>query len=644
MALLLTTSTTSMAMLLLLFLISFASTNLVLFVEGNTPGICNPLSVEDECANEGCFVCPSGDGDSSNNGGGNIRCRVDETFCRANNNNGNAGGGAGGNAGGGAGGNEESRVCFSIRDELECTNTECTVCEGTDINGRPPLCRPSEDKCPSAIGTGSGGSGSGSGNQQQLCHRIRDQEDCETEGCFFCADQGLCRVAEEACPGNGGRNPCKGLAEDECSTSEGDTCTWCDDAAICIGSRAPRCPGPNDGERPFNPCLEFVDEGQCIAGTSAKCRWCPDDNACRIGKASCSDGSAGVVGNPCKDATASDTCGAITGCVWCQNNNKCKRGVERCEEGDGDGPVRGNPCRQFDEAECTEDNNCQWCTEQSRCKKTDDVCDAPSNDVDFDVDFEQGGFQVFNGGLGVADEDRVRVMLKHIFEVAGDSETRLGPSFIDLENRPFFVSQEEGTFFGDMTARKITFEVPVDDVGNLSLEVFFMMEDGTITSPTGEEFDVKEGDIKFNINSESWNFCDAVSNPCGDGTVPSSEYLDVALEVLGKLPQPEEDDVDGSVFFLGGDIPMKLTNQLVVDGEVDVMPEGFPRIESSDQGTVVVFRFPRFNQNLIYDPTIGTGELATKSDPGSVASSVHPSSCFVFAVSMLLSGMTMVTV
>jgi hypothetical protein len=124
-------------------------------------------------------------------------------------------------------------------------------------------------------------------------------------------------------------------------------------------------------------------------------------------------------------------------------------------------------------------------------------------------------------------------------------------------------------------------------------------------------------DVKFNIQIPSWNFCDTTSNPCGDGTV-SSQYIDVAVEVLGSIDIPEQDDVDGS-FVLGENIPLKLklTNQILVDGEVGVMPDGFPRVENSDDGSVFIFRFPRFENSIVYDPVINSGELARQDGTGS---------------------------
>jgi hypothetical protein len=131
-------------------------------------------------------------------------------------------------------------------------------------------------------------------------------------------------------------------------------------------------------------------------------------------------------------------------------------------------------------------------------------------------------------------------------------------------------------------------------------------------------------DIKFNVNMFNWTFCDAVSNPCGNGT-ETSKYIDVAAEILGSESIPEEDETDSMVFNLGGGIPLLLSNQIQVDGETDAMPLGFPRVENSDQGTVFIFRFPRFQSTVEYDPIVQTEAMITITPPPTSPPSNLPS-------------------
>jgi hypothetical protein len=131
-------------------------------------------------------------------------------------------------------------------------------------------------------------------------------------------------------------------------------------------------------------------------------------------------------------------------------------------------------------------------------------------------------------------------------------------------------------------------------------------------------------DVKFNVNMFNWTFCDAVSNPCGNGT-ETSQYIDVAAEILGSESIPEEDETGSMVFNLGGGIPLLLSNQIKVDGEIDAMPLGFPRVENSDQGTVFIFRFPRFESTVEYDPIVQTEAMITITPPPTSPPSNLPS-------------------
>ena len=66
--------------------------------------------------------------------------------------------------------------------------------------------------------------------------------------------------------------------------------------------------------------------------------------------------------------------------------------------------------------------------------------------------------------------------------------------------------------------------------------------------------------------------------------------------------------------MLGGGVPLILSSQVEVDGVSDAMPEGYPQLETTEDGTVFVFRFPVFSETLVYDPIVGTGALVVTSD------------------------------
>ena len=78
-----------------------------------------------------------------------------------------------------------------------------------------------------------------------------------------------------------------------------------------------------------NPCKGFEFDADCPVDV---CQFCAEQEKCKKGQATCDDGSAGVRGNPCKDATELESCGNIQGCLWCEDNSKCKKDSDGCEE------------------------------------------------------------------------------------------------------------------------------------------------------------------------------------------------------------------------------------------------------------------------------------------------------------------------
>ena len=79
---------------------------------------------------------------------------------------------------------------------------------------------------------------------------------------------------------------------------------------------------------------------------------------------------------------------------------------------------------------------------------------------------------------------------------------------------------------------------------------------------------------------------------------------------------------DSIEYDLGGDVPLTLSDRVLVDGTWTSMPSGYPHMEIQGGSAIFVFRFPTFSVNATYDPTIGTGQDETTS----VESTSSPSS------------------
>ena len=332
---------------------------------------------------------------------------------------------------------------------------------------------------------------------------------------------------------------------------------------------------------------------------------------------SCADGTAGERGNPCRLADSEDSCAETDGCLWCgltNSTSKCRRAtntacwIDDVDEITGEVDINGlftGPCFTIDaQPECNERDECQWCEAQLRCKGNEAKCHAPSGDVTLDLGEDSAGsFEIQDDGLGPTDPNAVSIVLSYLYEVTEDGVT-IDASLVDLDLQEYKVKQSVDFFFGDIEARQIAFKAVVAGVGTIDMVAYIILSNGTISTPDGEEtWDVQEGDIKFNVDLKDWTFC-GTDSPCGDSTEVSA-FIDLALEIRGISDEPVQSEVDSMLFNLGGNVPLILSSVVEVDGFMQDMPDGFPRLESTeDEGFVFVFRFPTFAEFIAYDPLV----------------------------------------
>jgi hypothetical protein len=100
------------------------------------------------------------------------------------------------------------------------------------------------------------------------------------------------------------------------------------------------------------------------------------------------------------------------------------------------------------------------------------------------------------------------------------------------------------------------------------------------------------------------------------------------LEIRGNSDAPDQSEDDALLFSLGGNVPLVLSSVVQVDGFVQDMPEGFPRLESSEsQGYVFVFRFPIFSDFIEYDPIVPySSSIPVLTDEPVVDTAITPTS------------------
>ena len=448
----------------------------------------------------------------------------------------------------------------------------------------------------------------------KVCSAARNETSCSGDGvCYWCQDNddensSVCRSSQEECPGQGRGNPCSGLIGAECETNG---CLWCEEQETCTSSRGhdTHCPANITAVGSDSDCPSFLSEGNCTSNLA--CRWCSGDNLCQKSQFSCSNGTLGVLGNPCKDAESEASCPGE--CLWCTAMSECQKPAEReCFQSVA---VYDN-CQLLDVApECNATEDCKWCEAQSRCEFSNATCGVQRGEVgiEFDNDSMTAGFVLQDDGLGSTDNDAVSVSLEYLFEVADDGTTVPG-SLVDFAFEEFSITQSIGGFSvssDDVLARKINFEATIEGVGNINMDVFIFLNGGAAITEAGESWSVKNGDVKFNLRMSDWSFCDAIANPCGGGGVSpvSSEFVDVAIRIEGRDEVPDPSDTSALLFNLGGNVPLTLSDKVLLGDSLESMPEGFPRAESTEgEGTVFVLRFPKFDNVAEYDPIIGFSE------------------------------------
>lgn len=149
-------------------------------------------------------------------------------------------------------------------------------------------------------------------------------------------------------------------------------------------------------------------------------------------------------------------------------------------------------------------------------------------------------------------------------------------------------------------ARKFTFESPIHAVGHLRVVVLMMQENATIDTGA-EQWQVSRGDMKFNIELRDWIFC----APCDDGV---ADFIELGIEIKSSKEADTEDQAKS--VDIGGAV-LQLASKVELDGAKVPLPSGYPKVISKGSKKLFVFRFPKFNSLLSYDPLLQLGEASS---------------------------------
>lgn len=201
-------------------------------------------------------------------------------------------------------------------------------------------------------------------------------------------------------------------------------------------------------------------------------------------------------------------------------------------------------------------------------------------------------------------------------------------SFNSFASKDFSFTSLTETSLQGVGAKTFNFSANlIQNTATLNVQAFLFTQNGTL-SINGEEVEVRRGMLKFNTVVENWPFCTAGGSgqaACANGEVGA--FLDFGIIISSKSKPSRRNATKGArpmakckkpgkqnlmcrmqqQFSLGDGADMGLSTQLEKDGVVETMATGFPEVKQVGSKNLVFFRFPRFNNKVMYDPTVDLG-------------------------------------
>nr|XP_022310603.1 skeletal aspartic acid-rich protein 2-like [Crassostrea virginica] len=267
--------------------------------------------------------------------------------------------------------------------------------------------------------------------------------------------------------------------------------------------------------------------------------------------------------------------------------------------------------------------------------------EVTSEGVSVKIQGQSGGMTIGRTANPDLDNNAVKIKFDAIQEkdengiVVGTSGNQKH-SFNNFAQLPFEISNLEDTEYENLTAKRIIFTATISSVSsNLSVQTYIFSESGNITVD-GESTQVDKGTVKFNIVLDGWTFCEA--GTCRKGqTDEIGKYVDLTISIKGKgTPSRKTGNnkrTNGEEYDLGGEASVALSRKIRADnGEPNDMPGNYPAFETQGSKQLFVFRFPKFNSKVVYDPTVYPGN----ADAVSGATPIY--SAFPLLLTIILAG------
>lgn len=185
-------------------------------------------------------------------------------------------------------------------------------------------------------------------------------------------------------------------------------------------------------------------------------------------------------------------------------------------------------------------------------------------------------------------------------------------SVTDFSNVTFTIKNSNDTVFpkSNLNISLITMESsPIFKDAKLFADVYIFREDGSLTLGD-KKYEVKDGDVKFDISVKKWNFCAIKVNttdnttsgncPGDNNTFENGAFLDLEFAVDAKIKSSQ----NGEGRFTYGTSSFVVPNFYNIDDKMATMPAGYPKYTQSETQDSYVLRFTPFQNEVNYDPIV----------------------------------------
>ncbi|KAL3866252.1 hypothetical protein ACJMK2_043567 [Sinanodonta woodiana] len=200
-------------------------------------------------------------------------------------------------------------------------------------------------------------------------------------------------------------------------------------------------------------------------------------------------------------------------------------------------------------------------------------------------------------------------------------------SFNTFANQNFTFSEVVNGSYQNLTTVQFNFSADLSSVSSQLVTVVYIFTKAGNITVGNETTEVEPGTVKFNIEIRNWTFCGTSNTICSKSTAnESGALIDFDIDIKGKGNATKVNETTerkngtrGDSYELGGGAKVIMSKKVKYDnGDWSDMPDGYPSVNSTGSKQTFTFRFMKFNQSVLYDPTIklGQGNTNTSVDNG----------------------------